>query len=89
MSFNIKNNVHWVGKIDWELERFHGYEYSTPRGSTYNSYLIKEDKTALIDTVWGPYSKEFVENLANETDLSKIDYVIANHAEPGICGRHP
>jgi len=39
MSFNIKNNVHWVGKIDWELERFHGYEYSTHRGSTYNSYL--------------------------------------------------
>ncbi len=57
MSFNIKNNVHWVGKIDWELERFHGYEYSTHRGSSYNSYLIKEDKTALIDTVWGPYKK--------------------------------
>ncbi len=44
MSFNIKNNVHWVGKIDWELERFHGYEYSTNRGSSYNSYLIKEEK---------------------------------------------
>ncbi len=89
MSFNIKNNVHWVGKIDWELERFHGYEYSTHRGSTYNSYLIKEDKTALVDTVWGPYSKEFVENLANETDLSKIDYVIANHAEPDHSGALP
>ncbi len=60
MSFNIKNNVHWVGKIDWELERFHGYEYSTDRGSSYNSYLIKEKKTVLIDTVWEPYSKESV-----------------------------
>ena len=89
MSFNIKNNVYWVGKIDWELERFHGYEYSTYHGSTYNSYLIKEDKTALIDTVWGPYSKEFVENLANEIDLDKIDYVIANHAETDHSGALP
>ena len=60
MSINIKNNVVWVGKIDWELRKFHGDEYSTHRGSTYNSYLIKEDKTALIDTVWAPFSKEFV-----------------------------
>ncbi len=89
MSFTIKNNVHWVGKIDWELESFHGYEYSTHRGSTYNSYLIKEEKTALIDTVWGPYSKEFVKNLAKETDLSKIDYIIANHAEPDHSGALP
>jgi len=81
MSFNIKNNVYWVGKIDWELERFHGYEYSTNHGSSYNSYLIKEDKTVLIDTVWRPYAKEFVENLTNEIDLDKIDYIIANHAE--------
>ena len=55
----------------------------------YNSYLIKEEKTALIDTVWGPYSKEFVENLARETDLGKIDYVIANHAEPDHSGALP
>jgi len=89
MSFNIKNNVHWVGKIDWELKRFHGDEYSTHRGSSYNSYLIKEDKTALIDTVWGPYAKEFVANLAKETDLTTIDYIIANHAEPDHSGSLP
>ena len=46
MSINVKNNVFWVGKIDWELRKFHGDEYSTHRGSTYNSYLIKEEKTA-------------------------------------------
>jgi len=89
MSFNIKNNVHWVGKIDWELKRFHGYEYSTHRGSSYNSYLIKEDKTVLIDTVWGPYAKEFVANLAKEIDLNTIDYIIANHGEPDHSGSLP
>jgi flavorubredoxin len=89
MSFIVKNNVKWMGKIDWELERFHGYEYSTNRGSSYNSYLIKEDKTALIDTVWGPYAKEFVKNLADETDINKIDYIIANHAESDHSGALP
>jgi anaerobic nitric oxide reductase flavorubredoxin len=81
MSIRVKNNILWVGKIDWELRKFHGNEYSTHRGSTYNSYLIKEDKTALIDTVWMPFAKEFVENLSRNIDLNSIDYVIANHAE--------
>ena len=89
MSFKIKNNVHWVGKIDWELRKFHGDEYSTHRGSTYNSYLIKEEKVALIDTVWRPFSQEFLENLANRIDLNKIDYVIANHAEIDHSGALP
>jgi flavorubredoxin len=89
MSFNIKNNVYWVGKVDWEIRKFHGDEYSTHRGSTYNSYLIKEEKTALIDTVWSPFSKEFVEKLASEVDLNEIDYVIANHAESDHSGALP
>jgi anaerobic nitric oxide reductase flavorubredoxin len=89
MAVTIKNNVQWVGKIDWELKKFHGDEYSTHRGSSYNSYLIKEDKIALIDTVWAPFAKEFVENLAKEVDLKKIDYVIANHAENDHSGALP
>jgi len=89
MSFKIKSNIYWVGKIDWELRKFHGDEYSTHRGSSYNSYLIKEEKVALIDTVWRPFSKEFVENLSKEIDLSKIDYVIANHAENDHSGALP
>jgi flavorubredoxin len=89
MSINVKNNVYWVGKIDWELRKFHGDEYSTHRGSTYNSYLIKEEKVALVETVWAPYSKEFVANLAGEIDLQKIDYVIANHAEIDHSGALP
>lgn len=89
MSFKIKNNVFWVGKTDWEIRKFHGNEYSTHRGTTYNSYLIKEEKIALIDTVWKPFSKEFVENLSKEIDLNKIDYVIANHAEIDHSGALP
>jgi flavorubredoxin len=89
MSFKIKNNVFWVGKTDWELRKFHGDEYSTHRGSTYNAYLIKEEKVALVETVWAPYSEEFVANLAKEIDLKKIDYVIANHAESDHSGALP
>ena len=81
MHIKVKKDVYWVGKIDWELRKFHGNEYSTHRGSTYNSYLVKKDKNILIDTVWRPFAKEYVENLKKEIDLNKIDFVVANHAE--------
>ncbi len=81
MAKNIKSNVYWVGKTDWEIRHFHGEEYVTKKGSSYNSYLIKEEKTVLIDTVWQPYSKEFIAKLKKEVDLEKIDYIVANHAE--------
>ena len=89
MKFEIAPNVYWVGKIDWELRKFHGEEYSTHRGSSYNSYLVKDEKIALIDTVWMPFAKEFVGNLAKEVDLDAIDYVIANHAEMDHSGALP
>ena len=89
MKVKVINNVHWVGKIDWELRKFHGNEYSTHRGSTYNSYLITEEKTALVDTVWAPFAKEYVNNLAGEIDLEKIDFVVANHAEIDHSGALP
>jgi anaerobic nitric oxide reductase flavorubredoxin len=89
MKIKVKHNVDWVGKIDWELRKFHGNEYSTQRGSTYNSYLIKEEKNVVIDTVWKPYAKEYVNNLRKEIDLNKIDYVIANHAEVDHSGGLP
>lgn len=89
MKKQVKNNVYWVGKVDWELKKFHGDEYSTHKGSTYNSYLIQEEKTVLVDTVWLPFDKEFVENLAKEVDLKKIDYIIANHGEVDHSGALP
>ncbi len=89
MRKKIKNNVSWVGKVDWDLQHFHGYEYSTHKGSTYNSYLIEEEKTVLVDTVWLPFADEFVKNLAIEIDLNKIDYIIANHGEVDHSGALP
>lgn len=89
MNYKITDKVTWVGKIDWELRRFHGDEYSTHRGSSYNSYLIKDQKNVLIDTVWAPFAKEFVENLKKEIDLSKIDYIVANHSEVDHSGALP
>lgn len=89
MAIHVKNNVWWIGKTDWELRRFHGNELSTNRGTTYNSYLIKENKTVLIDTVWQPFAKEFIRNLAKETDLKKIDYIVACHGEVDHSGALP
>jgi anaerobic nitric oxide reductase flavorubredoxin len=89
MKTPIKNNINWVGKIDWELRKFHGNEYSTHKGSSYNSFLIQEEKTALIDTVWAPFAKEFVANLENELDLNSIDFIIANHGEIDHSGALP
>ena len=89
MSFKMTDKVSWVGKIDWELKSFHGEEYSTDRGSSYNSYLIRDEKTVLIDTVWEPFAEEFVENLKKEIDLNEIDYIIAQHGEIDHSGALP
>ncbi|WMM25093.1 anaerobic nitric oxide reductase flavorubredoxin [Tissierella sp. MB52-C2] len=89
MSFKMTDKVTWVGKIDWELRTFHGDEYSTHRGSSYNSYLIRDKKTVLIDTVWEPFAEEYVEKLKREIDLNEIDYIIAQHSEIDHSGALP
>ena len=85
----ITDKVSWVGKVDWELRRFHGDEYSTEKGSSYNAYLIRDKKTALIDTVWGPYDKEYVKHLKEDIDLSTVDYIIMDHSESDHSGALP
>ncbi len=89
MKKQMTATVSWVGKVDWELSKFHGDEYSTHKGSTYNSYVIQEGKTVLIDTVWKPFAKEFVDNLEAEGILGKLDAVIAQHAEIDHSGALP
>ena len=69
MRRQIKNNVSWVGYLDWELETFHGDDYSIYNGSSQNAYLIEEEKTVLIDTIWTPHRFDFVEILQKEIDF--------------------
>lgn len=83
-SEKITDQVHWVGAIDWNLRNFHGY--TTPKGSTYNAYLIVDEKTALIDTAKAPFSSELIERISSVIDPKKIDYVISNHVEMDHSG---
>ena len=89
MAKQITEHVSWVGKVDWELTRFHGDEYSTHRGSSYNSYFVRDEKVALIDTVWQPYDREFVSRLKQTIDLKEIDYIVMNHNEIDHSGALP
>ncbi|MDF2540387.1 MAG: beta-lactamase protein [Herbinix sp.] len=85
----LKEGVYWVGANDWKVRYFHGYELSTHRGSTYNSYLIKDQKTVLIDTVWEPLTDQFLEHLNEVVDIKTIDYIVMNHLEPDHSGALP
>ncbi len=76
----LAEGVYWVGAIDWNLR--HCGAYSTPRGTTYNSYLVIGDKVALIDGVKSGFEDEMLERVKEIIDPEKIDYVIANHVEP-------
>lgn len=89
MGKKLTDKVTWVGKVDWELTHFHGQEYSTGKGSSYNSYLVRDEKTVLIDTVWQPFDKEFVARLKEEIDLKEIDYIVLNHGEVDHSGALP
>lgn len=80
----IADNIFWVGAIDWDLRNFHGY--LTPRGTTYNSYLIVDEKITLIDTVKGPFADELIARISSVISPDKIDYVISNHVEMDHSG---
>ena len=75
----LKEGVNWVGAIDWNIRDFHGY--ITSRGTTYNAYLIQDEKTALIDTVKCNFADTLIENIEELTEFEKIDYIIINHVE--------
>ncbi|MBC8186550.1 FprA family A-type flavoprotein [candidate division KSB1 bacterium] len=75
----LKDDIYWVGGIDWDLRNFHGY--LTHRGSTYNAYLIIDEKITLIDTVKHYLYDEMLERISHIIDPSKIDYIVSNHVE--------
>ncbi len=86
-SIEIAKDIFWVGGIDWSLRNFHGYK--TQRGSTYNAYIIIDEKITLIDTVKDYMSDEFLSRLSSVIDPSKIDYVVVNHVEMDHSGAVP
>jgi flavorubredoxin len=86
-AVEIKPDVYWVGGIDWNLRNFHGY--ITPRGSTYNAYLILDEKITLIDTVKHYLYDEMKTRISSVTDPEKIDVVISNHVEMDHSGSLP
>ena len=87
MNTMLRENINWVGHVDWTVRDFHGYD--TEQGTTYNAYLIRDEKTALIDSVKGEHAGQLLRNVAELIDLSKIDYVVCNHAEPDHSGAVP
>ena len=80
----LKPGVHWVGAIDWNIRSFHGY--ITHRGTTYNSYLIVDEKIALVDTVKEHFYPEMMKRIRDIVDPQDIDYLISNHTEPDHSG---
>jgi flavorubredoxin len=89
MNIQITPNVKWVGKMDFDLRGFHGDQISTHHGTSYNSYLIQDEKIALVDLVYTPFASEYIANLQSIVDLASIDYVVVNHSEPDHSGALP
>jgi len=87
MDIKVTDCVFWVGYVDWSVRDFHGY--TTERGSTYNAYLVKSQKVALIDTVKYLYVKDFLAHVRALVPLERVDYIICNHAEPDHAGSLP
>ncbi len=87
MNVSLSDGIDWVGYTDWTIRDFHGY--STKRGSSYNAYLVRDEKTALIDTVKAPYAKDLLKRTAALVNLDAIDYIVCNHAEPDHSGALP
>jgi flavorubredoxin len=86
-TVEIKENVFWVGAIDWDVRDFHGY--STEKGTTYNSFLVRDEKTALFDTVKKPFGGELLDRIRKITSPEKIDYLVVNHVEMDHSGSLP
>ncbi|MDR0705552.1 MAG: flavodoxin domain-containing protein [Planctomycetaceae bacterium] len=84
MTTELAENIDWVGYVDWNVRDFHSFD--TSRGATYNSYLIRDNKIAVIDSVKGLYASRLLQHLAEKTELANIDYVVCNHAEPDHAG---
>jgi anaerobic nitric oxide reductase flavorubredoxin len=88
-ALEILPDIYSVGVVDWNVRTFHGHTYSTNRGTTYNAYLIIDDKITLVDTVLGSFAGELIDNIKQVVPVEKIDYIIANHVETDHSGGLP
>ena len=77
----ITEDLVWIGANDRRLELFENV-YPIPKGVSYNSFLLKDEKTTLLDTTDIAVCSQFLENLKYELDGKKLDYIIVNHMEP-------
>ena len=80
-AVKILDGIYWVGAVDWNIRTFHGSTYSTPRGTTYNSYLIMDDKITLVDGVYAPFTDELLSNISQIVSPEKIERIIINHID--------
>ena len=80
----VKDNIYWVGAVDWDVRDFHGY--STNRGTTYNAFLIIDEKVTLVDTVKQSLKDDFLSRIKEIIDPEKIDYIVVNHVEMDHSG---
>ncbi len=81
----LKKDIHWIGAVDYNNRDFHGYSLS-PRGSTYNAYMINDTKKVVIDTVSHHCCGTMLCRLAKICNPEEIDYIICNHLEPDHAG---
>jgi flavorubredoxin len=75
----VRNGIYWVGAVDWAVRDFHGYE--TPRGTSYNNYLILDEEPCLVDTVKHDFADIMIEHVREIMDPGAIKHVIINHIE--------
>ena len=86
-SVEVKKDVHWVGVVDWSIRDFHGY--TTYKGTTYNSYLLLDDKVTLFDSVKKGFTGDMYHRIFQHIPPEKIDYLVVNHVEPDHSGSLP
>lgn len=81
----LAKDVFWIGAVDYNKRNFHGYSRS-PRGTTYNSYLVRDEKNVVFDTVDNDYAGTMFCRLAKLMPLEKVDYIVVNHTEKDHAG---
>lgn len=84
-AVEIKKDIFWVGAVDFGCHNFHGYSIA-PKGTSYNAYLVKDEKNVLFDTVQGHEADAFLSHVAQILDFGKIDYIVLNHLELDHAG---